>query len=407
MIKKYFKGALVCLMAILLGGCVYDFTPDAEDLQGIEKPLVVIEGDIIVGGETRVVLKSTSPVLSGVEQEPIFYNGSTVWVESESGEMYMGGATDDNYASSSKWESVSFVIDTRSLDMGGKYRLCVSVPDRGEYHSAFKSVCVSPQIDTVTYNIASDRSSVEFEISTHNSQPQPLYCRWQYEDNWESNAALTPYVKAIQERDSIIIEDIDEAEQKQMTRCYSQGTSTGIFIASTEKLSQNVISRERLHTVGANDRRISSMYCITITQTAMDKEAFKYWEGVKASVSGTGGLFAPMPNEVRGNIVSATYPHEKVLGYVNVSTASVKRVFFSSTELQLYKRNCSDAVYPMEEEGEKVWLGLYLSSMRPVRYEFDEKGRPIKNQVYWTSEECVDCRTFSNGSRPDFWPEGR
>jgi hypothetical protein len=78
----------------------------------------------------------------------------------------------------------------------------------------------------------------------------------------------------------------------------------------------------------------------------------------------------------------------------------------------MYKRNCADAVYPKTEkdlEGNevKVWLQLYLSGMKPVRYEYKENGDPIKTQAYWTSEPCVDCRVFSNSSRPDFWPKGR
>jgi hypothetical protein len=119
-----------------------------------------------------------------------------------------------------------------------------------------------------------------------------------------------------------------------------------------------------------------------------------------------------MPSEIRGNISSVTYPQEKVLGYVNVSTETSVRLFYYSSEFNMYKRNCADAVYPKTEkdlEGNevKVWLQLYLSGMKPVRYEYKENGDPIKTQAYWTSEPCVDCRVFSNSSRPDFWPKGR
>ena len=120
----------VCLMAFVAAGCVYDFVPDAGELQGLEKPLVVIEGDIIVGGETTVVLKSTQPVIGGVEQESISYYGTTVWVEGEDGQVYNGWRTHDSNDDSSV---MTFKVNTSSLSTEGRFRLCVSVPGRGEY----------------------------------------------------------------------------------------------------------------------------------------------------------------------------------------------------------------------------------------------------------------------------------
>lgn len=402
--RTIFRGMLYCLAAIVSGSCVYDFTPSSSDLQGMDKPLVVIEGDIIVGGITRIELKSTRGVLEGSQQEMISYSGSNVWVESEDGSIWQGGA----HIGYGSYGGNEYEVDTRDLPLTGKYRLCVSVPDRGEYRSAFKAVSVTPQIDGVTYTVAPDRSVVEFEVTTHNTEKEPLYCRWSYKENWESNSHFSADLVAVKVDDDITMREITEAEKLGMTRCFSSGQSTGIFIANSEKLSENIISRERLHTVSATDMRISSLYCLTVTQTAMDKEAYKYWEGIKASVSGTGGLFAPMPNEVRGNIVCDTYPDEQVLGYVNVSTAVEGRYFFEASDFKIFKRDCTDQVYMKEsDEGEKIWLGLYLSGLKPIRYEYDERGNAIKDQVYWSTGVCVDCRTFSNSSRPDFWPQGR
>ena len=396
--RIFLKIAVYCLSAVVMGSCVYDFVPDSSDLQGIEKPLVVIEGDIIVGGMTSVALKSTSPVLGGIEQDGISYAGASVWVENEEGAIWQGEPSQ---------ESGVHVVDTRGLSQEGRYRLCVSVPDRGEYRSAFKQVMVSPPIDNVSYEKADDNSCVQFEVSTHNSASSPLYCRWTFTEDWESNSELTAEIRAKYKEGKVYMEDIPEEEREEASRCYSHGNSTGIYIGSTEKLSQNVIDRERLHTINATDKRISSLYCMNISQTAMDKEAYKYWEVTKSSISGTGGLFAPMPSEIRGNITSVTFPDEKVIGYVNVSTESVKRVFVYAHELNMFKRNCNGVLYPEEEEGDNVWFSLYFSGLVPIRYELKENGDPDKSQAYWTSPDCVDCRIFSNSSRPAYWPEGR
>ena len=166
--KIFLKTILFCMSAAVLGSCVYDFTPDSSELQGMEKPLVVIEGDIIVGGTTYVELKSTIPVS---------YMGSSVWVENEHGEIWQGAPVIE-YGTMGSYDENRFAVDTRDLPLDGKYRLCVSVPDRGEYVSEFKSVMISPQIDSITYTRAEDRSSLQFEVSTHNDSQEKLYCRW-------------------------------------------------------------------------------------------------------------------------------------------------------------------------------------------------------------------------------------
>ena len=408
--KIFYRAMIFCLAAVVLGSCVYDFTPDSEDLQGMDKPLVVIEGDIIVGGITSVELKYTIPVLNGIVQDEISYTGSSVWVESENGEIWQGGPAIE-YGIQGKYEENKYVVDTRDLPLDGKYRLCVSVPNRGEYVSEFKSVMISPQIDTITYTRAEDRSSVQFEVSTHNNSEEKLYCKWTFTEDWESNAELNASLKAVYSEGDVYLEELDDYQKKAMTRCFSRGESKEIYIGSTEKLSKNVINKERLHVIYSTDRRLSSLYRLTISQTAMDKDAYKYWEVTKSSISGTGGLFAPMPSEIRGNISSVTYPQEKVLGYISVTTETVKQRYYYASDLNMYKRNCFDEVYPKTEkdtEGNevKVWLQLYLSGQKPVRYEYKENGDPIKNMAYWTSEPCVDCRVFSNSSRPSGWPDG-
>lgn len=297
--KIYFKIFVFVLVAFAMGSCVYDFNPDSDELEGLDKPLVVIEGDIIVGGTTKIKLGYTTPVIEGGEYEAIDFTGSSVWVESEDGEIWSGQP--HHYYTSSQFD-----IDTESLPADKNYRLCVSIPGRGEYQSAFKSVNISPQIDSISYSYLSENSGIQIEVSTHNDAKEPLYCRWSYVENWESNSQIIPELRAIKRTgDEIKIEFVylTEQEVQERTICYSRFDSKDICIAGTDKLQENIIYKSKLNMISKFDRRLSSLYAITVTQTAMDKEAYKYWQGVKASVSGTGGLFAPMPNEVRGNIV--------------------------------------------------------------------------------------------------------
>lgn len=393
MATRYLKLIVAVLVACAMCGCVYDFMPEGEDIQGLNEPLLVIEGDIIVGGITKVQLGYSRELEEDGQNEPDTWD-TDVWVESENGGIWNGTPT--------LLKAGEFTVDTEELPLDGRYRLCVSIRNKGEYHSPFKSVAIAPQIDSITYYVAEDRSALQLEVTTHDDEKEPLYCRWTYTEDWESNAEFSPELGMVKANNNVDLYELTEEEQQERTKCYSRGDSKGIFIAGTEKLSKNVISKQRLNVIPRQDKRLSSLYSITVQQTAMDKEAYQYWNALKATVSGTGGLFAPMPNELRGNIVSATFPDEVVLGYINVSTATYSRKFIYGVEVMMYSTTCQETDYPRAE-----WKNMQYMPMLPVRYKENKDGDLNKNVAYWTSSKCADCRLTSNSTRPDFWPYGR
>ena len=60
MIEKIYRILAMVLLAVVAGGCVYDYEPSDDDIQGLDSPLVVIDGDIVVGGKTAVSVSYTS-----------------------------------------------------------------------------------------------------------------------------------------------------------------------------------------------------------------------------------------------------------------------------------------------------------------------------------------------------------
>ena len=389
--KGYLKIAAIALMAFIAVGCVYDFMPEGEDIQGLDEPLLVIEGDIIVGGMTRVQLKSSRPLDSGAASSEELYPGASVWVEGVDGQVLYGEPAQDNYD--------VYMVDTRDLGTSGQYRLCVSVPGKGEYHSSFKGVSISPEIDSVSYVLNDKKDVLQVQVSTHNNSPEPLYCKWSFTEDWESNAEFMPYLGLIRHSDRVELYDLTEEDQLVMTKCFSKGESKDIYVGDTEKLSQNVINNARLNAISKPSSKLASLYAITVQQTALDKEAYQYWTSLKASINGTGGLFAPMPNEVRGNIVSVTLPDETVLGYINVSTVTQATKFIYGWQVSFFSVTCQETEYPKEQ-----WKNVASALLRPVRYKETPEGDLNPNIAFWTSAKCVDCRVYSNSTKPDFWP---
>ena len=404
MIEKIYRILAMVLLAVVAGGCVYDYEPSDDDIQGLDSPLVVIDGDIVVGGKTAVSVSYTSSLAEEEVEVPL---GASVWVEDSNGEIWHGEELDG--------ELNRFEVDTRGLSTQGTYRLGVSIPGRGEYFSEFKKVLVSPAIDSITWSVASDRSYARVEVTTHNSNSgEKLYCKWNYTENWESYA-LYPAIIDYDYKYGRMVE-LSEEEIASRQFCFSCAESVQTHIANTEKLSDNLISKFVVNNIPNVDSRLMGLYAILVRQTALDKEAYIYWENVKKNSSEAGGLFAPQPSEVKGNLESATVPGEIVIGYVNVTTQTDMRVFIDWSEEGIYSSNCEPIlVYSgpevtdadKEDPGPVYWNTYYNEGYRPIRYPDSEDPSKAKPAALWALEKCTNCKSYSNGSRPEFWPSDR
>ena len=366
---------------MLLCSCVYDYTPADASVQGLESPLLVVDGDILVGDITRVKLSYTESILDEEVDMPL---GVTVMVESESGEMVSAYAVED--------EPGVYEADTRVLDKDGKYRLFISVPGRGEYVSEFKSVMISPPIDEITWSIAPDSTYANIEVTTHNAGKEKLYCKWNFTENWESNAAFIPYLEYIPTRNGI--RELTPQEQYERIYCFSEAVSNDVCIANTEKLSENLVSKHVLKQISNKDTRVKALYAITVTQKALDKEGYQYWETLKRNMGETGGIFSAQPSEYRGNIRSLTNADEIVLGYISVSTTHTVRQFIDWKSVKFFKTDCDYIIL----DGDIFFYHYYNLEYRPV-FKVEDVG------MFWSKLQCVDCRSYSNSTKPDFWPD--
>ena len=371
---------LFCALAICaFSQCIYDYTPQDASLQGLDEPLLVVDGDILVGDFTKVKLSYTESILEDVEEMPL---GCTVMVEAESGETVGAFAVED--------EPGVYLADTRELDLDGKYRLCISVPERGEYVSEFKPVMVSPQIDDITWSISRDGTYANIEVTTHNTEMEKLYCKWSYVENWESPAVIEPSAEYIPYRGNNGLRYLTPDEILERSQCWSEAISTDVCIANTEKLSENLISESVIRRITNTDTRAIALYAITVTQKALDQEAYRYWDVLKRNTGSVGGIFSEQPTELKGNIVSATNPKEVVVGYISVTTITQMRKFIDWDLLDFYKPGCRSVQF------EGMWNEKYQEGYRV--YAIDE-GVP-----WWSYHRCVDCRVYSNSTKPDFWP---
>ena len=392
------------LLALLpfISGCVYEFDPTNIDVPGEDGKMLVIEGDIIAGGITQVSVSYTTKVLD-YEESWVWIQGVSVWVENEAGEIW-GSAPPEGVQDTSSYRVIPpylyqiHKIDTRGLPLDAKYRLCVSIPGRGEYMSSFSPVIVTPPIDSITWSVSPDSLQAFLEVTTHDNRQQPGYYRWFYRENWDNSPDIIPNIRY--NHNLNLMERYTEEQKQMMQHCLGESYSSGILVASTEKLDKNHLNKQRIMEISSQDKRVKGLYCITVIQTAMDKQGYAYWESIRKNTTGMGGLFDPQPSEINGNITSLANPDETVIGYINVCTASVGRRFIDWEKTDIYDRKgCMNMVMYPEAE----WRILYENGKVPVYYGMTESGFEDMGIAAWVDKKCVE--TGDCFVAPPFWPK--
>jgi len=307
-------------------------------------------------------------------------------VESEKGVKYSGTEV-------KKGVKIQYNIKTAGIDPTLKYKLCAVVGGK-RYESALVPVLRTPPIDSIGYTPDFEKMSVTFYVNTHDPENKTKYYKWSFSEDWE----LHSQYHSVSEYNPLTNKITDIPLSKNRYYCWGKGVSSSILIASTTHLNEDKVFQKKLISMGSTDRKISYLYSMELTQMAITKEAFDYWENIRKNSDDIGGIFSPQPSEIAGNIRCITNPKEKVLGYISAATVSKRRNFAYGKDIGVYVEpgNClteavgPDNPIPIED--------LYLGGFDVVSY-FEDT-----NESFWAQKSCVDCRLYGTKIKPVFWP---
>ena len=397
---------MVMAGALLFPACIYEFSIEELEIEGLSEEMVVIEGDILAGDYSKIRVYTSIPL----DGDPVatHISGAKVWVEDDGG-VKLNAVVNwvNGTPGTSHLATPEYMVNTTALDFDKKYKLCVDIPGRGLYETNYQSVTVTPQIDSITFSINADSTSLVLEVTTHNDAVEPLYCKWTYESDWEIQAFYRP---AVHYTPALKVYELTPEEVAVREYCWGSEVSKDIYLADSEDLSKNVLYKQRLNSIGYTDKKLDYLYSILVSQVALTEEGYTYWNNMKKNSSDLGGLFAPQPNEVRGNIYSTTRPEEAVLGYVAVTTKATLRKYITSREAKIYDKDpLRECTIPLEykyssDPEQDQWGPAYSSGMLPIYYVYNDKGQPILNAAYWCPGFCSDCRFLGSKNKPSYWP---
>jgi hypothetical protein len=388
---KMRKFLIIIFVCCAFSRCITEYEP--KNLEGVSG-ILVVEG-IITDYQSVITLTQTISI-SGTDTEHVHsydVSDARVWVETSDG--YQWKAIVEHTHTSSWSEITRYIIENEKLDVSKLYRLRIEIDqydcsDIGnvsnwvssscpkqtfEYLTDFSYPIVTPPIDSVFWRKSGRGEPVMLYAATGSQDGKLGYYKFSFKEDWEVNSAfnIPPYP----------------------FRCWNAFYNRELLLASSErtvngKVIFNIFERS------PSNHRFSVLYRLDVQQNAISKRAFDYFENIKKNSQLTGDIFAPVPSELRGNIVCSTEPSRPVIGYVDVSTTVHKRLYILPRDVyepinrcQVYLRDTLLAHF----DG-NIPTDWYIPLFSPP---------PPEAPNEYVTLDCVDCRFIGGEQKPDDW----
>jgi hypothetical protein len=372
------------LLLILATGCKEKYV---AKVNVPAKGNLVVEGFINTGDSVTSFKLSRTSSLDSAEIIP--ETGAEMEVQSS------GGASYPLTETSPGMYSVSQI----PVALNQQYRVHIKTTNAKEYLSDFEEAKISPPIDSVSWVKGTDALAVS--VSTHDNQNKSIYYQWEYEETWQYSTTLeSGYIRTkpmtLVPRDS---------SQLFPPYCWASDSSANIIIASSDKLSNDVIYQFPLTQVSFATNKLTQLYSILVKQYVLTKDWYAWQQQLQANTEQLGSIFDPQPSDVTGNIHCTTDPNEQVIGFVGSTSISQKRIFISHSDIPDQDINtgyedCFQLQYPWYSANTDSLLSG--SSTVITGLIFTMGGI---SGVYISSLACVDCRLGGGtGVKPSFWP---
>jgi hypothetical protein len=369
------SGATLLFFLLLLNSCREPYQPPTILAQS---NLLVVDAFLDGTEGTCTVMLSRSQNVSDSEVKPM-EKKATVQLEDSEGTFYtLTEISDGNYSVS------NIPVNTRL-----KYRLSIKTEVGKSYQSAYVEIKNTPSIDNLTWK-ATDQG-LQFYVSTHDDEKKSIYYQYRFVETWEY---VAPFQSNFEFQNGVPVIRFND-----IYHCYVSAPSSAISIATSVKLSEDIISNFPFYIILRPSEKYLIRYSILVKQIVLTVEAYNYWQQLQKNTEKIGTLFDPQPVQILSNVQNVDDKNEPVLGYFNAGTTAEKRIFVSYSELpQGWFFRDTKCRLDSAKIGNLFPGDILISAIY--------KGNDTRPYGYWfTSPPCGDCRASGGGTttKPDFW----
>jgi hypothetical protein len=285
-----------------------------------------------------------------------------------------------------------------NLDKTAKYRLRIITADNKTYLSDFVPVKEAPPIDSLNYTIPAN--GVQVYLNTHDPTNNTRYYRYDYVETYIIHAANS---SAFIVKNRMIV---PRTPAEEIFSCWTTAYSTDIALASSSKLSQDVIYQTPVAFIPGPSEKLRIRYSISVNQYALTEDAFNFWQLVKTNTESLGSIFDAQPSQIKGNIHNINDSTEPVFGYISAGTVTNKRIFIDRSQLP-YTFGTNDPYIGCANSTILVTPDKYADlfynfSLIPVVDVYSQSTGLLLGYTGGT-HECTDCTLRGTNIKPAFW----
>ena len=370
------KPGIALLFFILIMSCREPYQPPTISAQS---NLLIVDAFLDGTNGICTVVLSRSQDVSDSKARPLEKKASVRLQDNEGNGYTLVETKDGNYSVS------NITIETHL-----KYQLSIKTESGKSYQSDFIEIKKTPPIDDVTWK-ATDQG-LQFYVSTHDDERKSNYYQYHFIETWEYVAAFPSNYEF---KGGIPVPRFTE-----IYRCWISAPSSAISVATSVKLSEDIISNFPFYLLARPSQKYLIRYSILVKQNALTVEAYNYWQQLQKNTEKIGTLFDPQPSQILSNVQNIENPDEPVLGYFNAGITTEKRIFISITELPrgwFFRDTQCRADTVLNEDLGRHLTDILISGLY--------KGASTLPYGYlYTTVTCADCRTSGGTTtKPDFW----
>jgi len=243
-------------MWILLIGCLEPYEPDIGDS---EKEFLIVDGIITnqPGPYTVKIFKSNS---FNNEDQPV--SGLAVSIEEQEG------------ASETLVETTPGIYQTSSIQgvVGNSYRLVINFEGQ-QYQSTWETILDAPPFDSIYYEYQvrgttdreNDQEGLQFFVDNRGTEDGTRFYRYEWEETWQFGVRWPSTADYIGNDQAVVTDDPRYI-------CWKTKVSTGINIATTVGLTENVLSGHPLFYASRDEERFTQRYSLLLKQYALEEK---------------------------------------------------------------------------------------------------------------------------------------
>ncbi|WP_264536044.1 DUF4249 domain-containing protein [Flavobacterium sp. N1736] len=381
---------ILFLLAIILNGC----TESYPLLTNTYEEVLVVEATIT--NELKFQEIKLTKTAKFEDDSYLPESGAKVFITDGAGNQYNFTQNAENYIS-----DVEFQAQPER-----KYQLHITTKDGRSFESSLETLTtVNPMHDvTPAIETKDNARGVGIRINSFDANRQSQYYRYEYEETYKIVAPKWVPTKATLINGSLIF----TPNSTDTKICYSSKKSTDLILVNTNTLTEDRVNY-LIRFISDQDYIITTRYSILVKQYVESLAAFTYYNTLK-TISGSGSVLSPtQPGFLLGNLKSTNNPNNKIVGYFDVASVSVERIYFNYGDIfpneppPPYYTDCKEFCYANEPFNPDPCThgDSYFDDLDAEKISYFNASR----FYFWVNAPCGDCTTIASNIKPIFWTD--